>query len=98
MDNYMNALLEKISKIVDMNEYEIILSAPWNPIEDSPVIFIELMIILKELNVQINAIDLEMLKYYCVADESICFQTKVCYTCNVRNLINYLVKNGFYKI
>lgn len=98
MDNYMNTLLEEIGQIVNMDQYEIIKSDLWNPIEDTQIIFYELLLVLKHLDIKMDSIDLELLKYSCVSDERVSFESKICFTCNVRNLINYLIKNGFYKI
>lgn len=104
MNNFMNQLLDDISENVNvlMDKYEIVQSGTWNPTEEAPSKFIELFMILKYLNVEMNAIDLEILKASCVGDERVYFgmseSISVRYTVNVRNLINYLIKNGFYKI
>jgi hypothetical protein len=100
MDNFMNVLLDNISENVNigMDKYEVVQSANWNPTDEAPVIFFELFLILKYLNIEINSIDLEILKYNCVRDERVSFGETIRYTVNVRNLINYLIKNGFYKI
>lgn len=96
MENKVAVLIDSLKDIANIDEYENVLSEEWNHIDEAPVVFIDLIYILNYMNVKISFLEYEVMKYYCVI--SLNNKSNIFYQANVRNLINYLIKNNFYKL
>jgi hypothetical protein len=95
MENKMATLIDSLKDISNIDEYENIISEEWNPEDEAPVVFIDLIKIINFMNINLSVLEYESMKYYCVSCSH--SDKKIFYLANVRNLINYLIKNKLYK-
>jgi hypothetical protein len=97
MENKISVIIENIQDRINVDEYEIISSQAWNPLESAPSVFVDLFYLFCYLNVNISFIDFKLLEFACV-DSIKNDENELYYICNIRNVIQYLIRNGFYTL
>jgi hypothetical protein len=98
MENLVSEAIDKLSEIIEIDKYGNIETIYWNPLNQKPPVFSDLLTILEKLCPSINYLQYLRFEESCVSYENYrsllkgILDDRITLRANVRNVLDYLLK------
>jgi hypothetical protein len=92
---------EKIKSLEQfkVDDYGYLYSDSWVPIEEAPVVFIQFFDLFQILNVKVDILNLEIIKYHCISSQESYggddYNRRISYSCKPYEVIQFLLEKNY---